>query len=266
MRTDETSVRAPLVEQDHHGHGPMSNCAAHVTTASARRQVSACDDRESHPRMVLDARALRFSTSFERLLMPSNGGAPRALELRASFAWRSEMDTRRPRDVWSAALDPRSWRSFAERSRGARGRVPVDTTAHAPPPKAPRGRTVAFAASIMALIAASAFTGAALAPHLGGGRAPDLRDPGELAVFLEHAQVDVRLGRGAPLARSLEKIAKVVTDPSVKDRVLALWADAAMQSGSLADAALAEEQREALAADPAARDAVRLVRVGLLAG
>jgi hypothetical protein len=123
----------------------------------------------------------------------------------------------------------------------------------------PRGSSLLFAAPIAALVLASIFAGAALRPTWDRLRSPT---PGDAAVALEHAGLDVRLGRGAAVVERLGKLARTVTEPALRERALALWAEAALQAGQLRDAATAEEQREPLAPEEA-RPTIRLRRVAL---
>ncbi|HZS39023.1 MAG TPA: hypothetical protein VFF06_19465 [Polyangia bacterium] len=122
----------------------------------------------------------------------------------------------------------------------------------------------AFAASIAGLIGASVFAGAMGRPALERWRGAKPRSAGELAAFLEHAAVDVRLGRGAPLVAPLQAVAKEIKDPAARERVLALVVEAALQAERLDDALAADDAREPLLSDAAARQAVQLQRIGLL--
>jgi tetratricopeptide (TPR) repeat protein len=122
-----------------------------------------------------------------------------------------------------------------------------------------------FASSVACLVAASAFAGAALRPALERWRRPAVPSESELARILEHATVDVRLGAAAPLVEDLRALAERIREPIARERVLGLWAEAALQAGRMAEAAAAEGQREALVADPRARNVVRLRRIGLAA-
>jgi tetratricopeptide (TPR) repeat protein len=120
-----------------------------------------------------------------------------------------------------------------------------------------------FGLSIAALIAASSFGGAMLRPLIDRWRGRGAPNSGELALFLEHAVVDVRLGRAAPLVDRLGSLALEVKDPATRERLLGLWTEAALQAGRLQDAAVSEEEREALAVDPQGRAVIRLRRLGL---
>lgn len=86
---------------------------------------------------------------------------------------------------------------------------------------------------------------------------------GALAIELEHAAVDVRLGRAAPLAPRLAALATHVTEPTTRFRILGLLADAALQGDQVSEAAAAEALRETLAHDDSERSSIRLRRVGL---
>jgi hypothetical protein len=118
--------------------------------------------------------------------------------------------------------------------------------------------------SIVTLVCASIFAGAMLRPSIERWLRPSVPSAGELAAFLEHTVVDVRLGRAAPLAERLGELAGQIKEPVARERVLGLWAEAALQAGRLEDAAAAEGQREGLV-DPGARNAIRLRRIGLAA-
>lgn len=129
----------------------------------------------------------------------------------------------------------------------------------------PGRERVIFGLSVLALVAASAFAGAALRPALDRLRRPPLPSGSELASYLEHAAVDVRRGRAAPLADPLRRLAAEAKDPAARERLLELWTEAALQAGRLAEAAQSEEQREGLVGDGQERNAIRLRRIGLAA-
>jgi tetratricopeptide (TPR) repeat protein len=120
-----------------------------------------------------------------------------------------------------------------------------------------------FVSSLAALIFASAIAGAMLRPLIDRFPRPTVPSAGELALFLEHALVDVRLGRAALLADRLGSLAQQIKEPVTRERVLGLWTEASLQAGRLQDAAISEAQREALATDEQARSAIRLRRIGL---
>jgi len=122
-----------------------------------------------------------------------------------------------------------------------------------------------FVVSLAALVSASVLAGTMLRPLIDRWRRPAGPSAGELALFLEHTLVDVRLGRAAPLTDRLGSLARQIKEPVTKERVLALWTEAALQAGQLQEAATSESQREALATDEEARSAIRLRRIGLAA-
>ena len=122
-----------------------------------------------------------------------------------------------------------------------------------------------FALSLAALVSASVFAGTMLRPLIDRWRRPAGPSAGELALFLEHTLVDVRLGRAAPLTDRLGSLAQQIKERVTRERVLALWTEAALQAGRLQEAATSEAQREALATDEEARSAIRLRRIGLAA-
>src|SRR5262249_17846668 len=124
-------------------------------------------------------------------------------------------------------------------------------------------RSPAFALSLGVLVCASALAGAMLRPLVERWRRPAVPSTGELALFLEHVLVDVRLGRAAPFTDQLGALAKQIKDPVTRERVLGLWTEAALQAGRLQEAATSEAQREALASDGEERTAIRLRRIGL---
>jgi tetratricopeptide (TPR) repeat protein len=127
------------------------------------------------------------------------------------------------------------------------------------------GSSLLFGLSLAALVSVSVLAGAMLRPTMDRWRRPAVPSAGELALFLEHTLVDVRLGRAAPLAERLEWLAPQIKDPVTRERVLGLWTEAALQAGRLQQAASSEEQREAIAKDEESRSAIRLRRIGLAA-
>ncbi len=129
--------------------------------------------------------------------------------------------------------------------------------------RAPLRGSAPFVLSVVVLVAASGFAGAMLRPLGERWWRPSVPNAGELALFLEHAVVDVRLGRAAPLVQRLGSLAAQIREPATRERVLGLWTEAALQAGRLSDAASAEAQRETLVEDPEARNAIRLRRIGL---
>jgi tetratricopeptide (TPR) repeat protein len=133
-------------------------------------------------------------------------------------------------------------------------------------PASPRARTsIYFALSLVALASASLFAGAMLRPIIDRQRQPATLSPGELAVFIEHAALDVRLGRAGPLTGRLWSIAIQMADSVTKERLLGLCTEAALQARNLSVAASSEELRETLLDQTDARNAVRLRRIGLAA-
>lgn len=116
------------------------------------------------------------------------------------------------------------------------------------------------AVSLVALAASAALAGAMLRPSLDRLRVPDAA--GTVAL-MEHAAVDVRLGRAAPRAAELERAAKEAREPATRQRLLALWSDAALQAGAIQKAAEADELREPLAPEGDSRSGIRLRRIGL---
>ncbi len=128
----------------------------------------------------------------------------------------------------------------------------------------PGGRsTVLFALSIVAVISSSLFAGGMLRPVVERWQRPKVPSAGELALFLAHADVDVRLGRAGPLVETLGSLAGEVKESATKERVLALWAEAALQVRRLEDAAIAESNREPLVSESGVRSGIRLRRIGL---
>jgi tetratricopeptide (TPR) repeat protein len=140
---------------------------------------------------------------------------------------------------------------------------PVSPVPTAAPPCAKGIRL--FALSLAALVISSLFAGAMLRPLIDVWRQPSALASGEIAVFIEHAALDVRLGLAAPLTERLRVLATRVADPVTRERVLGLHTEAALQAGQLSDAASSEEQRETLVFDANARNAIRLRRIGLAA-
>ena len=121
----------------------------------------------------------------------------------------------------------------------------------------------AFAVSILFLACACLFAGVMLGPTLQRWRRPKAPAAAEVAAILEHSVVDVRLGRAAPLVDQLGVLAAEVSEPATKDRLLGLWAEAALQAGRIGEAARADALREGLAKDSKAARALRLRRIGL---
>lgn len=120
-----------------------------------------------------------------------------------------------------------------------------------------------FALSVAILAAASVLAGAALRPAVDRLRGPRELPDGERVAFLEHAALDVRSGRAATLAQPLRDLALRVKDSAAREPILRLWAEAARQAGELSEAAVAEEQREALVTGEAERNVIRLRRIEL---
>src|SRR6266496_4537688 len=90
-----------------------------------------------------------------------------------------------------------------------------------------------FVLSVVVLVAASAFAGAMLRPLAERWWRSNVPSAGELALVLEHAAVDVRLGRAAPLVDRLGVLAAHIREPATRERVLGLWTEAALQAGRL---------------------------------
>ncbi|HEY3355464.1 MAG TPA: hypothetical protein VGQ83_19595 [Polyangia bacterium] len=139
-------------------------------------------------------------------------------------------------------------------------------TTDTPPENPRRGGSLLFALSIVVLVGASFFAGAMVWPAVQRWRGVAASGPseGQTALVLEHAAVDLKLGRGAAVVEQLGVHAQKAADPVVKERLLGLWAEAAVQAGKLGAAEAAERQREALASDPAAKRQIQLRRVALL--
>ena len=143
--------------------------------------------------------------------------------------------------------------------------MPVESTENGGQPAASREGRTGFLLSAGALILASVFAGAMLRPLIERWLRPAVPGAAELALLIEHAAVDVRLGRVTPLVERLGSVAQTIQDRSTKERVLGLLTEASLQAGRLSEAARTEEQREPLLDDPAARSATRLRRIGLAA-
>jgi hypothetical protein len=75
----------------------------------------------------------------------------------------------------------------------------------------------------------------------------------------------VRLGRGAAALATLRRLGPRVRDAATRERYLALTADAALQAGQLALVEASERERAGLVTEPAAKRAIALRRIGLLA-
>jgi hypothetical protein len=134
--------------------------------------------------------------------------------------------------------------------------------------KAGRRSTLLFAGGIGVLVAACLFAGATAGPALGrwrAARALGRATEGDIAVVLEHAAIDVRLGRGPAALETLRRLGPQVRDAATRERYLALTADAALQAGQLALVESSERERAALVTEPAAKRAIGLRRIGLLA-
>lgn len=129
--------------------------------------------------------------------------------------------------------------------------------------RANRLSSALFAVSVLATVTASLFAGAMARPLVDRWRGPSVADPGDVALFLEHTAVDVRLGRAGALVEPLRSLAGKVKDRDTRERVLALLTEAALQAGRLADAASAEAEREPLVAGREGQDAARLRRIAL---
>jgi len=114
------------------------------------------------------------------------------------------------------------------------------------------------------MVAASLFAGATVWPLIQRARAkPAAKGEGEIALALEHAAVDVRLGRGASVVESLGALVPRVKQATLRARLLDLQAEAAIQAGRLDVAEIAVEEREKLTTDPATRRTLELRRIGL---
>jgi hypothetical protein len=112
-----------------------------------------------------------------------------------------------------------------------------------------------------ALAATSAFAGVLARPLLERRRPPS--GPAEIALALEHATVDVKVGRGAAVLEPLGALAPVIEESATRARAIDLWAQAALQAGKLDVAARAVEERERLTRDPAILRALRVQRIWL---
>ncbi|HEY2029749.1 MAG TPA: hypothetical protein VGH20_11135 [Myxococcales bacterium] len=129
----------------------------------------------------------------------------------------------------------------------------------------PQNNQFLHVASLVALTAAAVTAGAVLRPSLERLRS---RPAGaaETVALMEHAAVDVRLGRAGPRAAELERAAKEAREPATRQRLLGLWSEAALQAGATRKAEEADGLREPLAPEGEARNAIRLRRIGLAAG
>src|SRR5262249_62104621 len=87
---------------------------------------------------------------------------------------------------------------------------------------------------------------------------------GDVAVVLEHAALDVKLGRGKAAVDVLRDYAGRIKDRVIRERLLGLYSEAAIQAGRLDVAEKAEEERESLTTGSAAEAAIQLRRVVLL--
>jgi hypothetical protein len=127
-----------------------------------------------------------------------------------------------------------------------------------------RGERAAFALATTALVGASLFAGATLTRYLaaraqrsdGAGLAP-------LARLVEHAALDVQLGRGAEVLDALGQWVPRVSDRAAGARLCELWAAAALQAGRLDVAERAEAERAARATTPSEHHAIALQQIGI---
>lgn len=140
----------------------------------------------------------------------------------------------------------------------------IDPALPSSSPESRLGRSF-FWFSLIVLVCSSLFAGAMVRPAIDRWRSSRSLNPGELAAFLEHTAVDVRLGRAGGSTELLERLAHSVKDPAVRERVLGLWAEAALQSGRMSDAAKAEELREPILSTKEDQITLRLRRIGLAA-
>ncbi|HEY3359573.1 MAG TPA: hypothetical protein VGQ83_40360, partial [Polyangia bacterium] len=135
-----------------------------------------------------------------------------------------------------------------------------------PAPGGARREQLRFGLSLAALILACLVAGGALRPRvervLAGRRTPDR---GTLALVLEHAAVDLKLGRGAVVLAPLQVLVPKVHEPRTRAQLLGLVSEAALQAGHPDAALRADEERELLAAETEVKLALRQRRVALLA-
>jgi hypothetical protein len=134
-------------------------------------------------------------------------------------------------------------------------------------PKPSRKSNLLSVLSLVALAGASVFAGVKVAPLWQAHRAKRAArhaGPAEQLNALEHAAVDLRLGRGADSLPRLEALLPSVKDPSIRARFLDAETEAAVQAGRLELAERATAELEQSAPDAKTKRLVQLRHIGLL--
>jgi len=136
-------------------------------------------------------------------------------------------------------------------------------------PSAPEPARIYFYLSLGALVIVAAVGGAVVGTTFWGQKIPppsaSEMTEGQLAAVLEHAELDVRIGRGQSVLEARDRVLHRTHVPEVRDRVLRLRAEAAVQAASYGVAEESLRELESLLDDTQAKRAAQLERIGLLA-